>query len=435
MSRKRHFITGLSTLILLSALDLISTWILTPDLTEEANAFVRWYGFGWFQIILKNAAVILFVSIPFYFHSVIFGVPAYNYKPSMWKVIEDYFFGNHPHWLVSLGRSLFNILGYFLFWWYFIQKLTAVTHNTLHICNAAFWKMSFGEQMMIIDRFSFWFLVVVMLLFVIRLLANARSGRIRQQSVKKFNPLFFILFVSLYISFRLFIAYAKPIHVVEFTTGFDTDITLVNIGEADRKVIADYITTIQSHKPAVLGIDVLFFEEKDWYGDSTLEEALSISMNDILAASIDKELNVKKPYPGFSERSETGIVEFKEVGAFTSHITPVWKVKDSIYEDFSLKILKKWKPGFEIDIKPNRSIPVKFSRQQNQFRIIHGEILNEIDPVIITNKIVLLGYIGPSEEDMHFTPIELIDENSPGTYGVIIVANAIRTLIEYEKSK
>jgi hypothetical protein len=48
----------------------------------------------------------------------------------------------------------------------------------------------------------------------------------------------------------------------------------------------------------------------------------------------------------------------------------------------------------------------------------------------------LLGYIGPSNEDKHFTPIRLAEkfpENEPDTYGIIIIANEIRTLLNKYK--
>ena len=75
MSRRKYFILGVLLMIILGALDLFITWILTPDLKNEANPFVSEYGFGWMEVSLVSVAFILFVTIPFYYYCLVFNYP------------------------------------------------------------------------------------------------------------------------------------------------------------------------------------------------------------------------------------------------------------------------------------------------------------------------------------------------------------------------
>ncbi len=48
-----------------------------------------------------------------------------------------------------------------------------------------------------------------------------------------------------------------------------------------------------------------------------------------------------------------------------------------------------------------------------------------------------MGYLGPSNEDKHFTPLRSLgryDADEPDTYGLVIIANEIRTILEYNNN-
>ena len=118
-------------------------------------------------------------------------------------------------------------------------------------------------------------------------------------------------------------------------------------------------------------------------------------------------------------------------------ITPIRLINNHPEELFSLKIIKQWKPDFKDSFALNQSIPVKFSRTLNGFRHFDASQLRNIDCSKLNGKIVLLGYLGPSDEDKHFTPIRIVEEypeDKPDTYGLVIIANEIRTILEYKKN-
>ena len=53
---------------------------------------------------------------------------------------------------------------------------------------------------------------------------------------------------------------------------------------------------------------------------------------------------------------------------------------------------------------------------------------------LLKDKIVLVGLLGLGDEDNHFSPIRSNDkEIKPDMYGIVIQANAIRTILRYEK--
>jgi len=439
LSRKRYFIAGLVLIIILSALDLITTWILTPDLRNEANPFISWYGMGWLGIILINIAYICFVTIPFYYHCLVFNSPNYSKKkPSIKRVGLDYFLGNHKNPFFSVGMALLNVLGFYLFWWYTINKITAVLHNTLIIIGSDFKDLSFSRRIEVLYRIDSIFLFTIMFLFISGIIYRARNMISRKLNTNSIHYLLIAGFILFYISFRLFIAFAKPIHSVKLTEKVDPDIVLVNIGELDRVHLGNLLLSIDSCSPILIGIDVYFQSEQDRIQDSVLLQALSIIKNDILVYELDSAGKPLISHENFrSVASDEGLLHPEEVNRLLSRFSPTKQIDGKIHEQFALKIVKHWKPEFKHNIKTNQSISIKFSRTLNQFIYFNSTDFKKNNLCdYLKNKVVLLGYLGPSDEDKHFTPIRLVREftaKEPDTYGLVIIANEIRTILDYER--
>lgn len=221
---------------------------------------------------------------------------------------------------------------------------------------------------------------------------------------------------------------------VKLNGKIDPDIVLINIEEGDRSFIGNLLLTIDSCKPRLIGIDAWFVLEKDTYQDSILMNALKVIDNDILAYSLDSLGQIIRSHPKFEALvSVKGLAVYDNNAALSGNMTPVKIINNQEHEHFALKIIKWWKPDFINRYKLNRQIPIQFTRTLDQFVHFNGSDLKaEINYKDLNNKIVLLGYLGPSREDKHFTPIRhviKIDNNEPDTYGVVIVANAIRTIL------
>jgi len=224
---------------------------------------------------------------------------------------------------------------------------------------------------------------------------------------------------------------------VELTNERDPDIVLVNIGEVDRAEIAKMLLKIDSFKPKLIAVDVWFVKEKDSLLDSKLVDALKAIDKDILSYAFEPSGKLVKSHDKFrSHALDDGLAVIEVVDGLSQEFIPIRKVGNAIHEHFALKILRHWKPGFQCKVKPNKSIPVKFTRTLEQFMRVEGVDINrDMVENIFKDKIVMLGYIGPTNEDKHFTPIRLVKnypEKEPDTYGVVTIANAIRTLLDYE---
>ena len=234
-----------------------------------------------------------------------------------------------------------------------------------------------------------------------------------------------------------FFIQCKPKTSVELTNKIDPDLVLINIEEGDRAFIGNLLLKIDSCKPILIGIDVWFIKEKDLNQDSILIYALKTVNNDILAYALDSNGNLLRSHEKFTPFiSDQGLSIPDKVNGLVSHITPIITIGNTTHEQFPLKIIKQWKPNFKSNIKVDESIPIKFTRTLDQFIHFNGSEFNKIDPFILKNKIILMGYLGPSNEDKHFTPIRHTKEypaTEPDTYGLVMIANEIRTILDYKK--
>ena len=224
---------------------------------------------------------------------------------------------------------------------------------------------------------------------------------------------------------------------VKLTNQIDPDIVLVNIGDVDRTAIADMLLWIDSCKPALIAVDVWFIKEKDSLQDSKLIDALKTIKKDILSYALDSLGNPVKSHKKFSSLAfDDGLAVLKETNGLSDRFIPVRKIKNHIHEHFALKIVRHWKPDFDYKFKVNKSISVNFTRTVNQYKYVHGEDINkDLVADIFKDKIVMLGYLGPSDEDKHFTPLRFVKnypDKAPDTYGVVILANAVRTILDYD---
>lgn len=230
----------------------------------------------------------------------------------------------------------------------------------------------------------------------------------------------------------------KKVQVEEVALGtnLDREIVFFNIGDGDRADIADLLLQIEKCQPLVIGVDALFIEKTEPSKDSALEHAFAVMKNDVIAYKFDSTGKVEKAVDEFrSKASGEGFIDLEWENGLANHFTPMRDINGAIYESFALKIIKLWKPSYELSVLPNKSIPIRFKRSQEDFDYFEKPNLEENDVrELLSNKIVLVGYLGPSSEDKHFTPLRSklkTPSNEPDTYGVVIYANAIRTLLEY----
>jgi CHASE2 domain-containing sensor protein len=225
---------------------------------------------------------------------------------------------------------------------------------------------------------------------------------------------------------------------VKITNQLDPDIVLVNLGVGDRATIAEMLLKIDSSKPALIAIDALFLQEKDRLLDSALEHAFKSVQKDIIVYGLDSIGEPERSHRKFRVHLlDEGLATLERVNGLSERFVPIRKIGNITHEHFALKIVKHWKPGFNYSGKINKSIPISFTRTLGQFRHVNDEITDDdLVENFFTGKIVMVGYIGPTNEDKHFTPLRFVgnySKNEPDTYGVVVLANAVRTLLDYDK--
>ena len=225
---------------------------------------------------------------------------------------------------------------------------------------------------------------------------------------------------------------------VQLTDEIDPDIVLVNIEDGDRAFIGELLLAIDSCQPKLIGIDSWFVQEKEKELDSVLSHALKIIDNDILAYTLDSLQKPRKSHDKFRVNvSAEGLAVVDIRNGLSSHITPLNLIDGQTCKLFALKIVEWWMPDFEHGFADNQTIPIIFSRTLDQYIHYNGsEITYAEHQSKLKDKIVLLGYIGPSSEDKHFTPIRSkieYEQHEPDTYGVVVIANEIRTILEHQR--
>ena len=228
----------------------------------------------------------------------------------------------------------------------------------------------------------------------------------------------------------------KVYREVARTDKIDPDIILMNIGNSNRTEIAALLLDIDKCSPLMVGVDIIFPKHKESFEDSILANAIEKMSNDILTFRIDSTGKEESSIDEFRRfANDEGYVDIHKREGVSSHFTPIKKVGGKLYESFALKIIKRWKPGFEYNLTVDNSIPILFQRSQQQYYyFVKEDLLDKNVCELLKNKIVLVGYLGPGDEDKHFTPIRSNNkdqEGKPGTYGLVIQANAIRTILEH----
>ncbi len=227
---------------------------------------------------------------------------------------------------------------------------------------------------------------------------------------------------------------------VNLEASMDPDIVLVNVENGDRSFLGNVLLKLDSLHPVLIGIDVHFQGKKNHRADSTLADALRKIKNDFLIYSVSKSGATLRSDSGFTSLVQgEGLFQFHEKNGLIMNMTPVAKIRGDVHESFALRIVRYWRPGFNSQLKINEQIPINYTRTQEKYFQIDGSVLLEtsINDIELNNKIFLLGYIGPGIEDKYFTPLRFVSKKykngEPDTYGLVILANEIRTILEYQK--
>lgn len=224
-------------------------------------------------------------------------------------------------------------------------------------------------------------------------------------------------------------------------TPIDTNIVIVNIGDAGRQEIAAMIQKVDEQQPKAIGVDVLFNAPKDKSEDSLLQAQISQNLKAVLAYNLHSN-GQQISHEGFlyDQAKNKGFANFiGEEGGVIRHFAPSMANGSNDYSFFAASIAKVADPQRYQELK-NREHPIEiinYTHTPEKFVVIDGrELLNgEVSGVSLTNKVVLLGFVSSEEGsviDRHFTPMNMnsFGKTLPDMEGVFVHANITRMILD-----
>lgn len=226
----------------------------------------------------------------------------------------------------------------------------------------------------------------------------------------------------------------------------DTNIVVINIGNADRTGIAMMIQKTASYQPKVMALDVLFNVAKEPEADSLLSKTFEDNPNLIVAAqyildSAKGDLVFSRNY--FKDHVQKyGYVNFPaDDRESIRNFFPVKKMEhsDSILPSFTAAILKQYdkKAWEKFEHHGDHMTLINYTRRATQYLTIEGDQLltDQVDGSILKGKIVLLAYVNLDPyniEDKKFTPMneKFYGKSWPDMNGIFVHANIISMALE-----
>jgi CHASE2 domain-containing sensor protein len=225
----------------------------------------------------------------------------------------------------------------------------------------------------------------------------------------------------------------------------DPDIVLVNIGNKDRKAIANMVGVLAEYHPSVIGLDVCFIEQKDLATDSILKAALHGSTPLVLASQLmylhdtTTVPEIQRTHPFFGVQRKEGYGSFlgqanRTVRYFQPYIQPK---PDSLLYAFSTKMAKEHKPEAYAQLMQRGGRAEYINYRHTHFISIDADSVYVGHPglEIIKGKVVLMGYLGDEDkpdrlEDLHLTPFNKSfgGHSVPDMYGVEIHAHILKMI-------
>ena len=230
------------------------------------------------------------------------------------------------------------------------------------------------------------------------------------------------------------LAYAK---VGKKTDSIDTRIVIVNIGVADRAMLAGMLEKVASQKPKAIGLDAYFDAEKEPESDLLLRNAMHSTPRLIMASRIrwEKDSLIEnrgyfaKPGPSFGYVNLVG-----EDRGTIRYVTPFENYQDKEIMSFTAALLNISDPSAykKLHTRHKDLETINFRRGLEKYPIADGNdvLSGNIEDTLFTNKIVLLGYVSTSPydiEDMHFTPMnpKMGGKTFPDMSGIVVHANIL----------
>lgn len=221
---------------------------------------------------------------------------------------------------------------------------------------------------------------------------------------------------------------------VNLEPGEDELITLVNVGNGDRKYIAEKINEVLRCNPKLIAIDLFFKEFSPEIEQDTLLLS-SITNSKPILATRHKGIATQGVNNVFLNAAlDYGYAEVNVEDGYVATFD-IFREKNS-KKDFHFAYVVANKIDTTAATRFLRSLEgnisdVVISKLSSQFKIFDfNEVIN---CELIADRVVLFGYLGPDDEDRFTTYAKFHDDSDASgsdMYGPIVVANQIRMILK-----
>jgi hypothetical protein len=191
----------------------------------------------------------------------------------------------------------------------------------------------------------------------------------------------------------------------------DNPIVLFNISDSlSREQIAVAITNFSKCNPSVIGVESIFYEPQSSIGDSLLATSISESGKVVLSADFDSKNKITSNDLFRNNIFGDGIIAFASSdGEIIDKFIAIYDSEGGSYISFPFILATIHDPNstkiFDSSIWLNREYDIKFYLSQQEFSVYDYKDLNHLNCDDIGGKIVIMGYLGPSEFQKHKNPI------------------------------
>jgi CHASE2 domain-containing sensor protein len=209
-------------------------------------------------------------------------------------------------------------------------------------------------------------------------------------------------------------------------------VVLVNAEGTSRCQMGDLILSISKCNPKTIAINYLFEEERDVKCDSILQSSMIDSDKVILLEAFkdDDIVGSHEKFRSAAFLSAPNTLTIDEADVVVGyHRMLDYKGKWVIGFPFlvALQLDKSRAAEFSSKLNP-LEYPITFYHNLEEFNVFNSneDFSNKCD--LIKDKIVLIGSLGPGDEDIYTTPVTAKSTNK--TYGTVVIANVILDILK-----
>ncbi len=207
------------------------------------------------------------------------------------------------------------------------------------------------------------------------------------------------------------------------------DIVLINAETIDRCQMGELITSLSKCNPKVIGINFLFVGVKDKKCDSTLRQSITESEKVVLVEGYENGTHIESDKLFSHPAMLTGLTGLaqNENGVTDSY----YRLTERAEYSLPMHVALQYDTNRQSEIAAKsfyKDYPINFYHQLPEFEILNYKEVSLTNCDLLTGKIILIGYLGPGDENLFKTPVT--NNSSDKTYGTVIIGNIVLDILK-----